>query len=81
MGGEEGEEAEETVRSSKMTTKKDELQATQTQLKFLTAMIVTLVLIYALTMSLWMDTVNSRLDSLEEKAEEAEIFDLLNQFP
>ena len=64
-----------------MTTKKDELQATQTQLKFLTAMIVTLVLIYALTMSLWMDTVNSRLDSLEEKAEEAEIFDLLNQFP
>ena len=81
MGGEEGEEAEETVRSSKMTTKKDELQATQTQLKFLTAMIVTLVLIYALTMSLWMDTVNSRLDSLEEKAEEAEMFDLLNQFP
>ena len=64
-----------------MTTKKDELQATQTQLKFLTAMIVTLVLIYALTMSLWMDTVNSRLDSLEEKAEEAEMFDLLNQFP
>jgi len=81
MGGEEGEEAEETVRRSKMTTKKDELQATQTQLKFLTAMIVTLVLIYALTMSLWMDTVNSRLDSLEEKAEEAEMFDLLNQFP
>lgn len=64
-----------------MTTKKDELQATQTQLKFLTAMIVTLVLIYALTMSLWMDTVNSRLDSLEERAEEAEMFDLLNQFP
>lgn len=64
-----------------MATKKDELQATQTQLKFLTAMIVTLVLIYALTMSLWMDTVNSRLDSLEEKAEEAEMFDLLNQFP
>lgn len=64
-----------------MTTKQDELQATQTQLKFLTAMIVTLVLLYALTMSLWMDTVNSRLDSLEEKAEEAEMFDLLNQFP
>lgn len=64
-----------------MATNKDELQAAQTHLKFLTAMIVSVILIYALTMSLWMDTVNSRLDSLEEKAEEAEMFDLLNQFP
>lgn len=64
-----------------MATNKDELQATQTHLKFLTAMIVALVLIYALTMSVWMDTVNSRLDSLEEKTEEAEMFDLLNHFP
>lgn len=63
------------------TDKKDDLQAAQTHLKFLTAMIVSVILIYALTMSLWMDTVNSRLDSLEEKAEEAEMFDLLNQFP
>jgi len=64
-----------------MATNKDELQAAQTHLKFLTALIVALVLIYALTMTVWMDTVNSRLDSLEERAAEAEMVDLLNQFP
>lgn len=63
------------------TDKKDDLQAAQTHLKFLTAMIVALVLIYALTMTVWMDTVNSRLDSLEDRAEEAEMVDILNHFP
>lgn len=56
----------------------DELQAAQSDLKFCAALIVTLILIYALV---WTYTVNSRLDSLEEKADETEMFDLLNQFP
>ena len=61
-----------------MATDKDELQAAQSDLKFCAALIVTLILIYALA---WTYTVNSRLDSLEEKADETEMFDLLNQFP
>ena len=60
------------------TDKKDELQAAQNNLKFCAAMIVTLILLYAL---IWIYRVNSRLDSLEERADETEMFDLLNQFP
>jgi len=64
-----------------MATDKDKLQAAQNNLKFCAAMIVTLILIYALKHSIWIYTVNSRLDSLEKRADETEMFDLLNQFP
>jgi hypothetical protein len=58
-----------------------EIAPSRTWMRIVVAALIAIVMLYATVMFAWMNSVDSRLQSLSERMDEAEITNLLQRFP